>query len=126
MRSKQSTIIYDREGKELFRFYDDKDREFVSVDEVSDEVKWSVLAAEDISFYRHEGLRPLRIIKCAVLTPINIVSKGKFGMVCGASTLSQQMVRNVILPDFIGDKAYERSLWRKYLEIVTTLMVETK
>ena len=116
--SDQSTIIYDRNGHELYTIYGDENREFVEIDSLPDHLKWAVLAAEDIEFYRHKGLDLVSVARAAYA---NLV----LGRVArGASTVTQQLVRNTILHDFLGDEAFEQTYSRKIQEMLITMQVE--
>lgn len=126
-RSDESTIIYSRDGQELFKVYGDENREFVSIEDVPDETKWALLAAEDIDFYEHNGLDWTGIIRCALISVRAVASED--GNVCGASTITQQLVRNTVMYEVYGDEAFERStLWksvrRKLREILLSMKVE--
>ena len=116
--SDQSTVIYDRNGHELYTIYGDENREFVELDSLPDHFKWAVLSAEDIEFYRHKGLDLVSVARAAYA---NVV----LGRVArGASTITQQLVRNTILYDFLGDEAYEQTYSRKIQEMLITMQVE--
>lgn len=116
--SAQSTVIYDRNGYELYTIYGDQKREFVDLEELPDHLKWAVLSAEDIEFYQHKGLDLMSVARAAYA---NLV----LGRVArGASTISQQLVRNTILYDFLGDEAYEQTYTRKIKELLITMQVE--
>ena len=116
--SDQSTVIYDRNGYELYTIYGDENREFVELESLPDHLKWAVLSAEDIEFYRHKGLDLVSVARAAYA---NVV----LGRVArGASTITQQLVRNTILYDFLGDEAYEQTYSRKIQEMLITMQVE--
>ena len=116
--SDQNTVIYDRNGHELYTIYADEKREFVELEALPDHLKWAVLAAEDIEFYRHKGLDLVSVARAAYA---NLV----LGRVArGASTITQQLVRNTILHDFLGDQAFEQTYSRKIQETLITMQVE--
>ncbi len=116
--SAQTTVIQDRDGNELYQIYGEQNREFVELDELPDHFIWAVLAAEDIDFYEHKGLDLLAIGRAAYA---NLV-RGE--IVRGASTITQQLVRNTLLYDFMGDEAYEETYSRKIQEVLITMQVE--
>ena len=117
-QSDQSTEILDRNGTVLYTIYGDQNREFVSLDKIPDVTKWAVLAAEDVEFYQHKGIDYKAIAVAAVR---NLKAGGITG---GASTLTQQLVRNTILYDVLGDQAYTQTYVRKIKEILITMQVE--
>ncbi|MEA3357756.1 MAG: transglycosylase domain-containing protein [Patescibacteria group bacterium] len=120
--SDQSTKIYDRNGPEggvlLYTIYGDQNREFIKIDQVPEHTKWALLAAEDVEFYDHKGIDLPGIAKAAYQ---NLVLHDVFR---GASTISQQLVRNTLLYDFMGEEAYERTMMRKIKEILITMQLE--
>ena len=127
--SDQSTILYDRNGKELFKIYDEVNRQFVTIDEIPEHTKWALLAAEDSEFYQHKGLDWKGIIRCGLLSSRSYLSDGQEGGLCGASTITQQLVRNTIAADVFGDEAFERENFyklvrRKLREILLSIKVE--
>ena len=132
-KSDETTIIYDRNGTELFNLYNTaeggQNRIFVSLDEIPLHTKWALLAAEDWEYYQHKGLDIKGIARCSVLAGIYEATGGKKGELCGASTLSQQLVRNTIMYQVFGAEAYERStlskaVQRKVREWLLTMEVE--
>lgn len=116
--SDQSTKIYDRNGELLYTVYGDQNREFVPIDKIPEHTKWALLAAEDIEFYQHKGLDYAGI----VMAVIQNAMAGK--VVRGGSTLTQQLVKNTILYDVLGEEAYDKSYSRKIKEALITMQVE--
>ncbi len=116
--SDESTQILDRDGKLLYTVYKDQNREFVSIDKIPEHTRWALLAAEDIEFYQHKGLDYLGIIKAFIQ---NVTHRQ---IVRGASTITQQLVKNTILYDVLGEDAYKQTYTRKIQEILITMQVE--
>ena len=83
------------------------DHEWVSIDEIAPVMARSVVAAEDANFCEHWGF-DLKAIKTAIAA----------GGARGASTISQQTVKNVFL-------WHGRNYTRKALEALMTPLVET-
>lgn len=106
-----STKILDREQRVLYDFYGQERRTPVTIDQVSQYMRQATIAIEDKDFYKHQGFDPL--------TPARIVYNYIFrrGRVVGGSTLTQQLVKNVLLTD-------ERSLVRKFKEFVLSVQIE--
>ena len=116
--SDQSTQIFDREGQLLYTVYGNQNREFVSIEDVPEHTKWAVLAAEDIEFYQHKGLDYAGIV-------MSIIQNFRSGeIVRGASTVTQQLIKNTVLYDILGDEAYEQKYSRKIKEILITMQIE--
>ncbi len=106
-----ASVIYDRNGKELFRVYDEFNRDPVNIEEIPYAVRWSFLAAEDVDFYTHNGFDAVAIARCAFLN----VSSGS--TLCGGSTITQQMVKITTLTN-------EQSIERKLKELLMSMRVE--
>ena len=87
-------------------------REWLPYARISSNLKRAVVAAEDARFLDHEGFDWKAIQKALEKN----VERGK--VVAGASTISQQLAKNLFLSD-------ERSLWRKGEEAILTWMLET-
>jgi penicillin-binding protein 1B len=84
----------------------------------------AVLSIEDRRFYEHPGIDPIGM-GGAVLS----YATGRRNRMAGASTITQQLVRNVFLPKFDGmtlESARERSGRRKVLEIFVSLILTIK
>src|SRR3989338_362068 len=113
--SEQSTKIYDRtEQHLLYEIYTDKKRTIVELEKIPKYLIDGVIATEDKTFYEHHGIRPLSLIRSFVY---GLVGKGRIGG--GASTLTQQLVKNAILTN-------ERTLTRKIKEVILALWLEQK
>lgn len=117
-RSDQTTIISDRNGNELYKIYAEQNRKFVKLDDLPNHFKWAILATEDINFYQHGGIDLEAIIKSIY---INFI-RGE--IVRGASTITQQLVKNTLMYDIFGEQAYEQTYTRKIKEILLTIQVE--
>lgn len=85
-------------------------RGWVRLTEVSRFARWAIVFSEDWGFYQHEGL-DLEQIKVALN---EMVEDHRFR---GASTITQQMVKNVFLSE-------DRTLWRKIHEMILAQKVE--
>ncbi len=123
----ESTIIYDRNGEKLYQIYGDKNRVHKRLEEYPPHVVIAVLSAEDAEFYEHKGLDWIGIARCSYLSGKKYLT-GK-GILCGASTVSQQLVRNTLMFEAFGKDAYDRSSFinavkRKLREMLMTMQVE--
>jgi 1A family penicillin-binding protein len=107
-----SSRIYDRNGELVYDVYKDAKRVPVVWEDVPDTLKNATVAVEDKDFYKHQGfdpLTPFRIIK-------NVFTLGKF---TGGSTLTQQLVKNVLLTS-------DRTVTRKIKEFMLSVQIEAK
>jgi monofunctional biosynthetic peptidoglycan transglycosylase len=87
-----------------------KPNHWVQLKAISSYARWAIVLSEDWSFYQHEGI-DVDQIKAA----FNDMIEGE--RFRGASTITQQMVKNVYLTG-------ERSIWRKIHEIILAQKVE--
>ncbi len=108
-RPAQVTKVYCADGKVCAEFYRER-RTWVDMGTLPPHVKYAFLAAEDADFYKHEGLDYLGIVRAAWMAATS-------GRMTGASTITQQAVRNLLLTQ-------ERSLSRKIREWILTPRLE--
>ena len=104
------SIMYDRNGEVIARLFIEN-RTPLELHQMSPSTVRAVLAAEDSAFYQHGGIRIGSIIR-ALWT--DIVEGGK---VQGASTITQQLARNLFL-------SHEKSITRKAKEIIIAMRLE--
>ena len=107
-----STVFTDRNDKVLFEMFEDKNRIPVVIADVPQELKDATVAVEDKSFYQHQGFSTQGIVR-AVFT---IAFRGRLA---GGSTLTQQLVKNVLL-------SQERTITRKIKELVLAVAIERR
>jgi 1A family penicillin-binding protein len=86
----QPTKIYSANGKLLANFYLEN-REIVPISAVSTDLVHAVVAVEDERFYQHNGIDAVGIAR-AIFIDLTTMSMKE-----GASTITQQYVRNTIL-----------------------------
>jgi penicillin-binding protein 1A len=106
----QVTRVLARDGTTLAELFTER-RTIVPVDEIPSHVKLAVLAAEDASFYEHEGLNYLGIARAFL---VNLKS-GRLRQ--GGSTITQQVVKNLLLD-------HQRTLRRKLKEALLARRLE--
>ena len=110
----QSTKIYARDEKTLlYEIHGDQNRTAVNLNEISPNAINATIAVEDKNFYQHKGFSLPRIFKALL---IDVIQRKK---VQGASTITQQFVKNAILTN-------EKSWTRKFKEIVLAYQIERK
>lgn len=107
-----STQILARNGEPLYDVYSDVQREPVNFADVPKFLKDATVSVEDKNFYSHQGFDPLGMARATV----NIAL---YGRLQGGSTLTQQLVKNVLLTS-------ERTLPRKIKEFVLAVQIEKK
>jgi penicillin-binding protein 1B len=97
----------------------------VALAAIPERMQQAVLAIEDRRFYEHPGVDPIGIIGAALS---NLRGRNKY--MAGASTITQQVARNVFLPKMFSGMtlrdAREKSWRRKILEAWVSLIVTTR
>lgn len=104
----EPTVILDADGNEIASFYT-QNRSTISIDQVSKYVLDGTVATEDERFYEHNGVDFVGIMR-AVMVQLTGGSEG-------ASTITQQLVRNTILSDEQFDITLERKVREAYLAL---------
>ena len=108
-----SSVILDRTGKEvLYDIFVDQNRKFTPLADVPDYLRKATISIEDKDFYKHGGFDPLAVFR---ITKNLIISR----RLIGGSTLTQQLVKNVLLTN-------ERTITRKIREFVLSLRIEKR
>ena len=85
-----------------------KTSEWVSLNNISEYSKDAVISIEDKNFYKHKGFDYLRIVKALIS---NLKNKN---IVQGASTISQQYIKNMYLS---FDKTWKRKIEEAFLTL---------
>ncbi len=107
-----TTHIVDIRGEPIASLHGEANREVISLEQVSPEMKKALLAIEDSHFYTHPGINPVSLGR-AILGSV----EGGIGSAGGGSTLTMQLVKNLFLRP-------ERTLSRKVAEIVLAVRLE--
>lgn len=101
----QTTRIYDRDGN-LLQDVDDPNgywRTFVSYDQISPNLVNATIAAEDATYWTHEGVEPIAIARGAFIIFTGAGSSG-------GSTITQQLVRALYQDEIGNDYAVSRKI----------------
>ena len=109
----QTGAIYDQNGQFVAKIQSAQDRVSIPLSQVPKEVQNAFLAAEDLRFYRHFGIDPLRIFGAI---RANFVS-GDYTE--GASTITQQLVK-------LSHLSAQKTLARKLEEMYLALQLESR
>jgi penicillin-binding protein 1A len=102
--------VFDRNGKLIGEFFTQQ-RRIVPIDEIPRHVQLAFVAAEDGSFFEHTGIDYVSILRAASAN----LREG--GIAQGASTITQQMVKSLLLTP-------ERTYKRKMREIILARRIE--
>ncbi|SFV57715.1 Multimodular transpeptidase-transglycosylase [hydrothermal vent metagenome] len=107
----KTTRIYDKNGKKIANIFASEHRYYAPFEELPPRLIEALLAIEDTSFFEHPGVNFDAIFR-AVIKDIKARK-----MVEGASTITQQLVKNELL-------TREKKLSRKIKEIIYSLKLE--
>ncbi|GAA0472093.1 penicillin-binding protein [Paractinoplanes deccanensis] len=121
----QVTRIYANDGKTLITTFYDEDRHDVTLAQIAPVMQDAIVAAEDTRFYDHGGVD----LKGLARAFVKDASSGEAAQ--GASTLTMQLVRNVLKedPTLTPEEraaATEDTPARKLREIEYAIQLETK
>lgn len=109
----ESTVLLDRNGNEIYKLYNEENRQYIALSEVGDNFKHAILSIEDKNFYEHPGVDLFGIARAALS---NLQGK----QMQGASTITQQVVKNLVL------KSNAQTPERKIKEAILAYQVERK
>ncbi len=101
-----TSVVRDRDGRPIGEFYEER-RRLVPIEEIPKHVQLAFVAAEDGSFFEHEGLDYRGILRAALA---NLRAGGAKSQ--GASTITQQMVKSLLLTP---EKTYRRKIREMFL-----------
>jgi membrane peptidoglycan carboxypeptidase len=107
----QTTTLLDANGKPIAYLSGTTNRQPITINQVPQVVIDAVVATEDHNFFHHHGVDPLGIARAAIN---DLLGRGNLQ---GASTLTQQYVKNAYL-------GQQRTLGRKVKEAVLSLKLE--
>jgi len=115
----ETTRILDRNGDLLYEILDPNAgrRTYVKLEDISPFLVATTIATEDKEFYNHPGFNPIAITRALAQ---NFISGGKGP---GASTITQQLARNLL---FTPVERTERTYKRKAREIILAAEITRK
>ncbi|HUD09558.1 MAG TPA: transglycosylase domain-containing protein [Patescibacteria group bacterium] len=111
-QTNQSSGIYDRNGALLYSVYQNQNRLYVNLADIPKYVKEGTISVEDRNFYTNSGFSITGYLRAA----LNIVLLRGLS---GGSTLTQQLVKNVLLSS-------EQTIPRKIKELMLSIQVDRK
>lgn len=112
-RVAQPTKIYSADNRLLANFFLEN-REVRPLSQISTDLIHAQVAVEDERFYQHKGVDTQGLVRAAVINLLSGSTKE------GASTITQQYIRNTIL----SNERYEISIKRKIREMVLASELE--
>ncbi|MCL1804381.1 MAG: PBP1A family penicillin-binding protein [Clostridiales bacterium] len=104
-----TTYVYNRDDVQIGVFHSEKDRVPLDPMDIPLRMKQAIISIEDQRFFQHKGVDPIRILGAARAN----FESGNRGQ--GASTITMQVVRLVILDVGNDDKSYDRKIQEAWL-----------
>lgn len=116
-----TTFVYaDDEQTELEKFVaSGSNRIYKPIKEIPKDLQHAFVAIEDERFYKHKGIDPKGILRAAL---IGLKNGGHFTE--GASTITQQLIKNNVFPDFVSEDTFAEKVERKIQEQFLALNIE--
>lgn len=114
-----ATYIYDAQGRQIQKLTaPTSNRTPVSISRIPEDLQHAVVAIEDERFYEHNGIDIRGIIRAFVVG----VTGGSFSE--GASTITQQLLKNSVFTDWVNESSLIESFKRKFQEQYLALQLE--
>jgi penicillin-binding protein 1A len=110
-KPKLTTRIYDRNGELIANIFKKEHRIYAPFEEIPPRLVEALLAIEDTTFFEHHGINVDAILR-AIIKDIKARK-----LVEGASTITQQLVKNTLL-------TREKKISRKLKEVLFSLKIE--
>lgn len=107
-----TTQFYDKNGVHLGNIFDKENRVYVKYNAIPPRITEALVAIEDTNFFEHNGINIDAIIR-AIIKDIKAMA-----LVEGASTLTQQLVKTMVL-------TRDKKIIRKIKEILLSLRLES-
>ena len=118
--SRFSSFIYDSEGNQIAKLVaEDSNRVPVTMDQIPQDLADAFVAIEDERFYEHNGIDIQGIMRAAYVA----VTTG-FKRQEGASTITQQLIKNTVLTTWTQEKTLAERAKRKVQEQYLALQLE--
>ena len=118
--SRFSSFIYDSEGNQIAKLVaEDSNRVPVTMDQIPQDLADAFIAVEDARFYEHNGIDIQGIMRVAYVA----VSSG-FQRKEGASTITQQLIKNTVLTTWTQEKTLPEQAKRKVQEQYLAIQLE--
>lgn len=115
------SVILDVNGEKTHSLYNaESNRIHVSLNNIPEDLQNAFIAVEDSRFYEHKGIDVKGIVRAA----LKGITKGHFSE--GASTLTQQLLKNNVFKGWTEEQTFENRLSRKIQEQYLALQLEKK
>ncbi len=115
----RSTFVYDTDGNQIAKLVAaNSNRIPVTSDQIPDMLKKAFVAIEDERFFTHNGIDIRRILSVGIKT----LQRGKLGQ--GASTITQQLLKNNVFTDWVSEDNDVQKIKRKVQEQYLAVQLE--
>ena len=119
--AESATYIYNTGNKPVQKLAEStSNRILVKLDQIPEDLQHAIVAVEDERFYKHHGIDIQGIARAAVIG----ITSGDFSE--GASTITQQLIKNNVFTDWVTQTALSQKLRRKFQEQYLALQLEKK
>lgn len=114
-----ATYIYDTSGNPVQKLTAPaSNRTPVAITQIPGHLQHAIVAIEDERFYEHNGIDVRGIIRAFVVG----ITGGSFSE--GASTITQQLLKNSVFPDWVNESTIFQSFKRKFQEQYLAMELE--
>ena len=114
-----ATYIYDSAGKKDLKLtLPESNRDLVTIDQIPADLQHAFVAIEDSRFYEHNGIDLPGIARAFVVG----VKNRSFSE--GASTITQQLLKNSVFTGWVTESSFEERIKRKIQEQYLALQLE--
>ena len=115
-----TTFVYaDDTTTEIERFVSSgSNRVYKSINEIPKDLQHAFVAIEDERFYEHNGIDLQGIVRAGVVG----ITSGNLSQ--GASTLTQQLIKNNVFPNFVNEETLYDRIERKLQEQFLAVQIE--
>lgn len=111
-----ATFVYDSDNAQIQKLSSASgNRVSVSISEIPANMQHAIVAIEDSRFYQHNGVDPRGMLRAAI-----VAIRSGFSRTEGASTITQQLLKNNVFTDFTKETRTERikrKLQEQYLAV---------
>lgn len=111
LKISEASTIYDREGNELYRIFDEN-RQYVLYENINKNMVNAIVAGEDKRYWENPGVDFIWLLR-ALLYGVIWKNEGFWG----TSTLTQQLIRNTIIENRSSSESIFEKIERKIKEI---------
>ena len=114
MPDSYTSVIYDADGEAVDKLHGSENREYVKLSAITSNMQNAVIAIEDQRFYEHNGIDIRGILRAMKQNIVDSVKAGHIQFTQGASTLTQQVLKNEVLE---REKSISRKIKEQYLAV---------